>query len=421
MNTRAAHGQPLRGAALIARFEAVTALLVATRQWWRPAPFQHPRLPWEATAPELANYLRALDRDAVEGLHSDLPALADQLSPWLPAAASVALGTVPQLPAQSLPPMPEPRDVPGRKWAQIQAFLSRCQTTTLPALEWCSGKAHLGRHYAALAGAPVTALEWDDALVAAAQQLAQREQRPVAAHCQDVLAPTAGRWLQPAQQVLALHACGELHRRLLRLCAERRPQALLLSPCCYHLGSGEDYEPLSQQGQRSALQLSREELRIALQETVTAPGREQRQRETLQAWRLGFDLLQRELRGIESYLRTPPLAAPATIAKGFAALCQQLARHHGLTVPAALDLAPWEQAGWRRLAEVRALDLVRALFRPLLELWVVLDYACLLQEHGYEVELGRFCQRSLTPRNLLLRAVLPAAGTTAQNVVENTY
>src|SRR5690606_14295988 len=111
-------------------------------------------------------------------------------------------------------------------------------------------------------------------------------------------------------------------------------------------------------------QLSREELRIALQETVTAPGREQRQRETLQAWRLGFDLLQRELRGIESYLRTPPLAAPATIAKGFAALCQQLARHHGLTVPAALDLAPWEQAGWRRLAEVRALDLVRALFRP---------------------------------------------------------
>ena len=51
------------------------------------------------------------------------------------------------------------------------------------------------------------------------------------------------------------------------------------------------------------------------------------------------------------------------------------------------------------------LELVRHLFRRPLELWLVLDYAVFLEEQGYRVRLGTFCDRQLTPRNLMLDAV----------------
>ena len=53
---------------------------------------------------------------------------------------------------------------------------------------------------------------------------------------------------------------------------------------------------------------------------------------------------------------------------------------------------------------MRRHELVRHLFRRPLELWVVLDYSMFLEEQGYDVRLGTFCERQLTPRNLLIDA-----------------
>jgi hypothetical protein len=68
----------------------------------------------------------------------------------------------------------------------------------------------------------------------------------------------------------------------------------------------------------------------------------------------------------------------------------------------------WLEAGAARLERVRRYELVRHLFRRPLELWLVLDYAIFLEEQGYQVRLGQFCARSLTPRNLMIDAVKPA-------------
>ncbi len=51
------------------------------------------------------------------------------------------------------------------------------------------------------------------------------------------------------------------------------------------------------------------------------------------------------------------------------------------------------------------MELVRHLFRRPLEIWLALDRALFLEEQGYEVELGAFCDKPMTPRNLLIRAV----------------
>jgi hypothetical protein len=48
--------------------------------------------------------------------------------------------------------------------------------------------------------------------------------------------------------------------------------------------------------------------------------------------------------------------------------------------------------------------LVRGLFRRPLELWLVLDRALYLEENGYAVQVGEFCDSQLTPRNLMVLA-----------------
>jgi len=235
---------------------------------------------------------------------------------------------------------------------------------------------------------------------------------PARHRCQDVLAADAGDQLQATHTPVALHACGDLHVRLLRLSIAKGCRQLAIAPCCYNRTRDEIYVPLSEAGRATALQLSRDDLGLPLSETVTAGARERRNRDHSMAWRLGFDLLQRRLRQQDDYLPTPSLPS-AWLKKGFADYCRDLAALKQLPAPGEQDWAALERAGWQRLAEVRNLELVRGLFRRPLELWLLLDRALLLEEQGYRVHLGTFCPSELTPRNILL---LAERSRSAQNV-----
>jgi hypothetical protein len=50
------------------------------------------------------------------------------------------------------------------------------------------------------------------------------------------------------------------------------------------------------------------------------------------------------------------------------------------------------------------LSVVRHAFRRALEVWLVADLASYLDARGYAVEIGQFCARQLTPRNVLISA-----------------
>ena len=79
---------------------------------------------------------------------------------------------------------------------------------------------------------------------------------------------------------------------------------------------------------------------------VTAGARVRRQRDTSMARRLAFDLLQRQLRGIDDYLPTPSLPS-AWLDKSFAEYCQHLAQLKQLQIPSPQHWHPLEAAGWQ--------------------------------------------------------------------------
>ncbi|WP_047279772.1 methyltransferase [Pseudomonas lundensis] len=406
MPARADKADVLRGASLLTRFQALDRWLSQHQHLWRPRPFTQLTMPWEAQHPELAQWLRQRSLQDAEDNHNQphhLPAPAP--FPAL-AAMSRALSAVSALPTQGfMPALPRLQvDVPGRKWQQIDAF-AQCLTFQTPPthwLDWCAGKGHLGRRLLS-SGQRLTCLEYDPALIESGQLLSQRHRLDARHVQQDVLTAEAAAQLTADMTPVALHACGDLHVRLLQLASAAGCGQLALSPCCYNRISTPTYQPLSTAARASGLSLSREDLSLPMSETVTAGSRIRRQRDESMARRLGFDVWQRQARQCDDYLSTPSL--PSTwLNKPFADYCEDLAALKHLSTTGTEDWAALEAAGWQRLAQVRNLELVRGLFRRPLELWLVLDRALYLSENGYDVQLGAFCDRHLTPRNLMLLA-----------------
>lgn len=392
---------------LIEHFQALDHFIRQHEGLWRPRPFTFLELPWEKQHPAMAGWLRRRTLEEAEKEHND-PFAIPAPSPF-PELADTArrLSKVAALPATVFSPASATRlcvDIPGRKWQQIQAFSGCLQFSQPPRhwLDWCAGKGHLGRLLASN-GTPSTCLEWKAELVESGHLLSQRLGIQLNHLQQDVLADDIAERFQPEHTPIALHACGDLHVRLIQVAITHGCRQLALAPCCYNRIQGTSYQPLSHAGRASSLQLSQEDLRLPLSETITAGNRVRRQRDRSMAWRLGFDLLQRRLRQQDSYLPTPSLPSD-WLHKPFEQYCRDLAALKNLSQPVSENWQALEQHGWQRLAQVRNLELVRTLFRRPLELWLLLDQALLLQEHGYTVRLGTFCSHALTPRNLMLLA-----------------
>lgn len=383
------------------RFLEIQSLLMEHDALWRLSSFHITRPHWCAQQPELATALESLDDEAVDRFAAGPGAFAGWLSAHAPALAGLsAAARVPPLPARDLAACDARFDdgIPGRKRAQVEAFARHMPACTSPALEWCAGKGHLGRRVALADGVRVTSLEIDPTLCADAVHGAARSGANQHVVCADAL-DEGSRVHVRDHSVLALHACGELHRSLVRNAERDGAQAYRIAPCCYHLGTDGPYRPFNRDAR---LMLDPSSLRVAVTEVVTAPRHDRQRLARDQAWKLGFIALRNALEG---EAQRPFRPVPATwCAEGFEAFCRRLAAREKLSLPRHVSWPDWESKGWARRAQVRRFELVRHAFRRPLELWLVLDLALGLEERGFAVQVGRFCERSLTPRNLLVLA-----------------
>jgi hypothetical protein len=367
-------------------------------------PFREPRPAWCERAPALAASALALDDDALSLLDGDDAARLNWLAAHVPAVAAIGplLHFAPPAAAGAIDSRLV-RDVPGRKLAQIAAFAASAAPTSLPLVEWCAGKGHLGRVLGLARAKPVLSIEADPALCRAGERLAARvgaDQRFLAA---DVLCDAARNrtWID-GRHAIGLHACGELHRALLEAAASARPPALDLAPCCFHKVADAARARLAGVGRLRPLW---DDLRLSVADTATASAREVAMRRREMAWKLGFDALQRRLSDADRHHPLAPL--PDDWLRGdFEAFCRHVALRERLELRGTADWDRWEAEGWRRRAEVVRFDQVRKAFRRAIELWLVLDRASFLERCGYSVRVSEFCARSVTPRNLLISARL---------------
>ncbi len=385
-------------------FIVLDTLLQQHRPLWQ---FQPMLAEWPAELdPALSSLLQSFSLEDCVRIDAS-PALQQQFFQcWFPQLFA-ALPLLPQEAAEPAQPLPFwlSTDISGRKWQQITRLAACIGQPGRPVLEWCAGKGHLGKVMSYLYQVPVTSLEWQQSLCDAGQQRAAQLGLKQQFVCVDVLKQPVASYLQSQQQLLALHACGDLHRVAAREAAGAGCQALALVPCCYHLQQAALYQPLSGLAQQSPLKLTKADLRLAVQQSCTGGERVARLSQTEMLWRQLWRVWRRQqglgyqpLRSVSKHWFSGDLADFLA----FAGAEHQLAPPEAGLVTVLLQQA--EQA----LLQQRQLELVQHLFRRPLELWLVADLALYLQQQGYQVQLSELCAASLTPRNLLLQAVKTA-------------
>jgi hypothetical protein len=411
------------------RKAGLEALLLAHAGLWRPQPFKEDTPAWCQAHPALAAEVLALSEHEVTRLNGDNAALIALVGRHIPALADLAaLIDLPAAPGQGTPQPREEdgrffRDIPGRKREQIEAYAAVLGRPAAPLLEWCAGKGHLGRLLAHRWQSEVHSLEIDPALCADGAVLARQAQLDARQHFlpADALAAASARHLHGRHGV-ALHACGDLHRALVTGAAEAASPALDLAPCCYYRTRDALYRPLA----GGCLELNHDDLRLAVTDTATASALERQRARRAMAWKLGWVELRKAITGESGYTPFPPV--PQAWLRGtFEDFTKRMRERAGLPPPQASpadgrghsslqpspaggggqgggSLAHFEARGYARAARVQRLELVRLAFRRPLEVWLVMDMACYLEERGYAVEVGTFCPAELTPRNLLLSA-----------------
>ncbi|KAL3931509.1 MAG: hypothetical protein SGPRY_001096 [Prymnesium sp.] len=440
---------------LLDLFLSLDRPLAQAEALWRPKPWEEPRVAWRSSHPRLHADLLRLSTTELARLQADEDALHDWVRERMPSFGALADATreLHQLAASSWKAPTHKQDgykgISTKKWAQVRSFAAAVPRSERLAIEWCSGKGYLShRLLADRVVSSATCLEIDSSLCAAGRSLATRYSLPITFVQADVLSSTPIPPLvasaAPDAAHFALHACGGLHRRMVRSAVALGSPLLAVAPCCYHKhpqdGSPDkagrtDWTPLSSAGRDSRLRLNHSDLRLAASGECARRRRDGRLREREMIWRQAFRVWQRRAyarrrtaggEGIDwaqaSRLPSIPLpllsqgSSSQTTAEGFKAFCAWGSTVEGESLPERArtleSLDCWSECeaelclklGRSQASRIARLELLRHAFRRPLELWLILDMCLFLDDSGYDVCLKKLCERSISHRNMLLVA-----------------
>ncbi|WP_372762380.1 methyltransferase [Pseudoalteromonas sp.] len=391
---------------LAEQFSALDTVLSQTRQYWQCTAFDFDAIPW----PELREPLNNLTDLQVAELDSEQHRLYQFFRSYIsPLAALAELAALPsEQPSRSDYPFWLSNGIKGRKFEQLQDFVSALPTSNQPVLEWCAGKGHLGRMLAFNGAPSVHSIELQAHLCEQGQHAAQQQGLAMQFSQADVLSDNTAAFFQRDIHAVALHACGGLHQTFMQQASAAKVAQLSFSPCCYHLFTPMQYQAMSNLAQQSQLNLTHRDLKLALQETVTAPSRVAKVRKTEVEWRLGFDALRKSITGEQHYVSVPSVNK-AVFSDSFKSFCAWAAEKKSLKLPQQVDYNKFLLIGQARKKVTERIELVRHVFRRAIEVWLVLDRALYLQQQGYQVSVKTFCEKQLTPRNILILAQLPSS------------
>ncbi|MEZ9156853.1 methyltransferase [Vibrio lentus] len=393
------------------RFTILDSFLLEHQVYWRSEPFhlcQTQQQPWVDVNRPLVDWLNSLSIESIQILKEQPQVLIKELIRFLPELETANQNI--QFDHSVFAGLDLPRGtadgIPGRKLQQIVAMgeASLEHHHGKEWLEWCSGKGFLGRILSQQSDQKVTSFEWQQSLCESGQKIADAQHLDMSFVQGDAFSKEADRVFNSNQHAVALHACGDLHVELVKKSVSHGLPAVTISPCCYHLIRDENYQAMSSVAKNSALTLSKSDLRIPLQETVTGGERVKRHRQLEMSYRLGFSQLLKGELGVDEYVPVPSIKK-SELSEGFESFCCWASEVKEISLGSDIDFDSYLVQGETLFWEMEKLSLVQQVFRRPLEIWLALDRAIYLQEQGYEASIEEFCERSVTPRNLLIHGV----------------
>lgn len=389
----------LEGQAILEVQARLGAALAAAAPWWRPRPWDG-EPGWVEGSPALVDTLLALDDAELErAARAPWQELAG--APWpdpLRRLQAEVEGAWPDRIGTAVDAVPTER-VKSRKRAQLAGFVGALEALSLagaPVVEGGSGYGHLGRALADRRRVPALLLEKDPALCVAVG--------PDIRHVEvDLLDPQAGALVPEGALLVGLHACGALTDRLAAIGVSRGVASLALAPCCPHRREDPVWNGLAAVSRAAGLDLSPDELRLAVRDDGVASARRHAIRRHRQQVNRAWAAL---ARAQGRTVVRPPWGRAAWDAPWEELVARLIAEGRLAPVSASAVDEAWD-ASARELARIRRLEVVRFAVRRSLELWTVLDRAAWLVEQGWATTVGTFCDPADSPRRILIASARP--------------
>lgn len=374
--------------------------LMKHQEFLHGRPFWEETLAWEEKYPELSACLRSWSSEEVETFER-----CPHLHPRSPSALKDMFeraGTLTELPIlynenTCLAPKLS-YNIKGRKWAQITHLISVMNQSHHGFVDWCCGKGHLGRTLSRVLDVPLLGLDIDKELIAQARELSTSLSHHQFTQCnvlQEVEIPDLH------GTIVALHSCGDLLDRAIKTMLDQKIQQGIFVSCCYHRIQSLHWIPKSQKCAKQHVKLDRFELRIpsTFEYSASAKIRNRRRREML--YRVGFDLLLRDILGNQNYQKIDSVPDKWKDLS-FEEFVQYISKRECILIPRQTNLNQYLERGQHKLNQVRGLGSLRSLFSRLIELLVVGDRALWLQEQGRDTVVGIFAPEEVTPRNAVI-------------------
>ena len=385
---------------LLHRFKELSLWLLEHRGLWRSQPFLNQQMSWVNLHPELAGQLCNLSDSVFNAYEREAHLLPIKNSFWErlfeEETRLVKLETV-----TVSDWITRPKDIKARKWLQIHAFIQGALLSSGVShwIDWCGGKGHLIRSFAAQRTVSGLVFERNSRLCESGKSLIQ-ETDNICFCCADVLQdPLPMPSLSP-NGIMALHACGQLTDKAIHYGLKCGLDVFALAPCCYHKQPN-DWRPLSRPGQRMDIGLTKHSMRLPslLEHNLRKRRRLLRQQQLI--YRLAFQAL-------FQLARQPAPVLPSFPRRffylDFEDFCAVVSDKVQIKLPSGLNYSCALEIGEQQANQARRLGMIHAPFRRGIELWINLDRAVYLAEQGLKVELKQFCDSSVTPRNMIIFA-----------------
>jgi len=291
--------------------------------------------------------------------------------------------------------------VPSRKRAQISTLVSlshELMRSSTRVVDVGSGHGHLTRLLRASLHLDAMGIERNTSLAKTARELAGPDgPRTVVA---DALVDRPK--LGPGDFAVGLHACGDLGDELIRMALDSRVPLLLVS-CCPQKTKARERQPLSSCGKRVALRWPRDVLGLANLSACYGEGVDRvRGAMTARETRCAVRVFLAQ-RGIHVSLgETSQGVNRRCFTKDLEVAAAHVCRARELEPPSRHELEQARADGKAQFALVRRFSLPRDALGRLMELAIVLDRACALEEQGYAVRVEEIFPAATTPRNLAI-------------------
>ena len=202
--------------------------------------------------------------------------------------------------------------------------------------------------------------------------------------------------------VVGLHSCGQLSSKLLQAAVHYQVRGILNFGCCYFKYDHSRYEHLSMHAKSNPLFINEQGLTLATRAHTFISKQDFHNKFQVKSFRFGLHLLLYELLEQKQFI-TMGDSPIKDYFNGFSSyvLKKLEERHikHTLTAK-VIDNYFSEQDIQKKIRKMFLCNLIRWFFGRPLELYILLDRAVYMQEHGYHTTLTQYFDEKISPRNV---------------------